>query len=77
MTLDQESKSSKKSVSLPLILVIPFVLQIFAAVGIIGYLSFRNGQKAVKDLAIQLGATEYLTKPYVDKDLLNVISTIY
>ncbi len=39
-------------------------------------LTSRSSQK-YKDLAIQLGATEYLTKPYVDKDLLNVISTIY
>ncbi|MGL5831735.1 MAG: cache domain-containing protein, partial [Waterburya sp.] len=37
-----------------LILVIPFVLQIFVAVGITGYLSFRNGQKAVSNLATQL-----------------------
>ena len=39
---------------LPLVLVVPFVLQIFAAVGITGYLSFRNGQKAVNDLATDL-----------------------
>jgi signal transduction histidine kinase/DNA-binding NarL/FixJ family response regulator len=36
------------------ILVVPFVLQIFAAVGLVGYLSFRNGQKAVSDLSSQL-----------------------
>ena len=30
------------------------MLQIFAAVGLVGYLSFRNGQKAVNDLAGQL-----------------------
>ncbi len=44
----------KQGVSLSLILVLPFVVQIFAAVGITGYLSFRNGQKAVNDLATQL-----------------------
>ncbi|MGF1481535.1 MAG: ATP-binding protein [Cyanophyceae cyanobacterium] len=33
---------------------VPFVVQIFAAVGITGYLSFRNGQKAVRNLATQL-----------------------
>jgi len=43
-----------KKVSLRLILVIPFVIQIFAAVGLVGYLSFRNGEKAVNDLANQL-----------------------
>ncbi|MGF1539720.1 MAG: ATP-binding protein [Pleurocapsa sp.] len=46
----------KTKISLPLILVIPFVVLIFAAVGITSYLSFRNGQKAVKDLATQLQA---------------------
>jgi PAS domain S-box-containing protein len=35
-------------------LVVPFVLQVVAAVGLVGYLSFRNGQKAVSDLATQL-----------------------
>ncbi|MDX2099427.1 MAG: cache and HAMP domain-containing protein, partial [Leptolyngbyaceae cyanobacterium bins.59] len=35
-------------------LVVPFVLQIMLAVGLVGYLSFRNGQKAVRDLANQL-----------------------
>jgi len=39
---------------LRLILIIPFVLQIFAAVSLVGYLSFRNGQKAVNELADQL-----------------------
>ena len=35
-------------------LVVPFVLQIVAAVGLVGYLSFRNGQRAVNDLVSQL-----------------------
>ncbi|QLE58449.1 hybrid sensor histidine kinase/response regulator [Nostoc sp. TCL26-01] len=39
---------------LRLILIIPFVIQIFAAVGLVGYLSFKNGQKAVNVLANQL-----------------------
>jgi signal transduction histidine kinase/response regulator RpfG family c-di-GMP phosphodiesterase len=43
-----------KQIPLRAILIIPFVLQIFAAVGLVGYLSFRNGQKAVKNLADQL-----------------------
>jgi signal transduction histidine kinase len=43
-----------KSIPLRLILVVPFVLQIFAAVGLVGYLSFKNGQQAVNDLANQL-----------------------
>jgi hypothetical protein len=43
-----------KKVPLRLILVMPFVLQIFAAVSLTGYLSLRNGQKAVNDLADRL-----------------------
>jgi signal transduction histidine kinase len=36
------------------ILVVPFVLQIVATVGLVGYLSFRNGQRAVNSLAVKL-----------------------
>jgi signal transduction histidine kinase len=32
------------------ILIVPFVLQIFAAVGLTGYLSLRNGQKSVNEI---------------------------
>lgn len=54
--------SSKNSIArnvihrIPLqaILIVPFVLQIFATVGIVGYLSYKNGQRAVNDLATQL-----------------------
>ncbi|EAZ90319.1 two-component hybrid sensor and regulator, partial [Crocosphaera chwakensis CCY0110] len=35
-------------------MLIPFILQIVGAVGVTGYLSLRNGQKAVNDLAHQL-----------------------
>lgn len=48
--------TSKKNKLAPLrlLLVLPFVLQIFAAVGLTGYLSLRNGQKAINNLADQL-----------------------
>ena len=46
------NKSPK--LSLRLILVVPFILQIFAAVGLTGYLSLLNGQRAVNDLASRL-----------------------
>jgi len=36
------------------VLILPFVLQIFAVVGLVGYLSYRSGQQAVTDLANQL-----------------------
>ncbi len=41
-------------VPLRMVLIVPFVLQIFTAVGLTGYLSIRNGQKAVNDVASQL-----------------------
>ncbi len=40
--------------SLKSVLIIPFVLQIVAAVGLVGYLSFKNGEKAVNKLASQV-----------------------
>ncbi|MBD2445754.1 HAMP domain-containing protein [Nostoc sp. FACHB-152] len=35
---------------LRLFLIVPFVIQIFGAVGLVGYFSFKNGQKAVSSL---------------------------
>ncbi|MBD2449407.1 HAMP domain-containing protein [Nostoc sp. FACHB-152] len=43
-----------KAFPLQLVLIVPFALQIFGAVGLVGYLSFKNGQKAVSNLADQL-----------------------
>ncbi len=50
------SPSPAKSRTFPIraVLVVPFVLQIFATVGLVGYLSFRNGQRAVNTLAEEL-----------------------
>ncbi|MBP0010868.1 hybrid sensor histidine kinase/response regulator [Roseofilum sp. Belize Diploria] len=47
---------SKTSPSLPLrlVLVVPFLIQIFAAVGLTGYFSLKNGKKAVNNVASQL-----------------------
>ncbi|MCP2729487.1 PAS domain S-box protein [Limnofasciculus baicalensis] len=39
---------------LRIVIIVPFVLQIVGTVGLVGYLSDRNGQEAVKDLAYQL-----------------------
>ncbi|MGI0489169.1 diguanylate cyclase domain-containing protein [Pantanalinema rosaneae CENA516] len=43
-------------VPLRTVMVVPFVLQIVGTVGLVGYLSFRNGQQAVGELANQLMA---------------------
>ena len=48
------STQSTKKIPLRIILVLPFLIQIFAAVGLTGWLSLRNGQKAVNDLAGRL-----------------------
>jgi hypothetical protein len=50
----RKSLTTKRLLSLQSLLIVPFLLQIFAAVTLVGYLSFRNGQKAVNDLAKQL-----------------------
>lgn len=51
-----KSKIMKLSglLSLRSILVVPFVLQIIVAVGLTGYFSLQNGQRAVNDVASQL-----------------------
>jgi signal transduction histidine kinase len=60
-----------QALPLQLVLIVPFVLQIFAAVGLVGYLSFKNGQKAVEDLADQLMAR---TSSSVDQHLNSYLS---
>lgn len=42
-------------VPLRIVLIVPFVLQIFGTVGLVGYLSLRNGRKAVNDVALADG----------------------
>lgn len=63
-----------RSRTLRTVLIVPFVLQIFATVGLVGYLSFKNGQKAVNEIADRLMAEvgsrveqnlgSYLTVPH-------------
>ncbi|WP_416669540.1 bifunctional diguanylate cyclase/phosphodiesterase [Egbenema bharatensis] len=58
--------------SLQMILVVPFALQIFGTVGVVAFLSFRNGQQTVHDLSEQLILK---TQQQVDahlSDLLNL-----
>ena len=50
----EESLAGQRKVKLRSVLIIPFVLQIFMAVGLTGYFSLRNGQKAVNELANRL-----------------------
>jgi len=65
----------KYKLSLRSLLIVPFVLQIFVAVGLTGYISLRNGQKAVNDVAshlrqemsdrLNLQVLNYLEQPYI------------
>lgn len=60
------AKPNPKKFRLRTALIIPFVLQIIAVVGLVGYLSFRNSQQAINDLATQL--SEKVTKE-IDRHL--------
>lgn len=44
----------ERKIPLRLVLIVPFVLQTVGAVGVVGYLSFKNGQEAVENLAHQI-----------------------
>ncbi len=50
------SSFGQLSSHLPLrtVLIVPFAAQLFVAVGLVGYLSFKNGQQAVNNVATQL-----------------------
>ena len=52
----QKEKEIKnfRGIKLNLVLVLPFIVQIFAAVGLTGWFSLRNGREAVNNLAKQL-----------------------
>jgi signal transduction histidine kinase/CheY-like chemotaxis protein len=63
---------ASKPLALRWLLVFPFLLQIFATVSLVGYLSFINGQKAVTDLATQLMEE---TTDRVDQHLDNYLET--
>ena len=73
--LNQKPNQSQKSTSIPLriLLIVPFVLQIVGAVGLVGYLSYRSGEQAVEEMAkplmtevgdrINQNLKNYLIKP--------------
>lgn len=74
MVGDRLAKTQKtRHIPLRFILIVPFVLQIVGAVGLVGYLSYRSGQKAVEEMAkasmteigdrIDQNLTNYLQEP--------------
>ncbi|MCA6598828.1 MAG: hypothetical protein IM537_01075, partial [Pseudanabaena sp. M57BS1SP1A06MG] len=52
--LNQSSRTGFLSIPLRSLIVIPFVLQTFVAVGLTAWLSLRNGREAVNNVASQL-----------------------
>jgi len=54
MNMKRRNFSKVQAFPLQMVLIVPFVLQIFGAVGLVGYLSFKNGQKTVQELAERL-----------------------
>lgn len=68
-------------VSLPVMLIVPFTLQVVAIVSLVGYLSYRNGQRSVEDLTNQLMESvskrveqklmHYLTAPPIANQLIS------
>ncbi|MEG4943696.1 ATP-binding protein [Microcoleus sp. F4-D5] len=58
---ENELAESPQKIPLRLVLVVPFILQIFLAVGLTGWLSLRNGKTAVNNVTSQL-RTEILAR---------------
>ncbi|MBD2097227.1 PAS domain S-box protein [Trichocoleus sp. FACHB-591] len=54
MFLKQAVARVSRTVPLQTVLIVPFMLQTFVTVGLVGYFSFRNRQEAINDLASQL-----------------------
>lgn len=57
------------------LLVLPMVLQVFGMMSLVGYLSYRNGQKAIQDLSGQLRTSvmnrvEEQVRSYLEKPML-------
>lgn len=53
--MQDSSRLTQPRLRLRTALVLSFIVQITATVGLVGYLSYRNGQKAVQDLVFRLG----------------------
>lgn len=84
--IKQNIKQNIQKIPIRVILVIPFVLQTVTAVGLTGYLSYQNGQRAVEELATYLQTSilervneyleNYLIKPkeinQVNLDAINL-----
>ena len=43
-----------KKIPLRIIFTVPFMIEIFIIVGLVGFLSYKNGKEAVNEIAVQL-----------------------
>jgi adenylate cyclase len=71
-TDQSKPKRKLRYISIRMVLIVPFAIQTFATVGLIGYLSYRNGQKAVNDLVMQLSTQ---VTQQIDLHLENYLNT--
>jgi diguanylate cyclase (GGDEF)-like protein len=73
--------TSSRKISLPAMIILPFILQVVTIVTLVGYLSYRNGQRSVEDLTNQLmdsaskrveqKLTDYLSSPLLVNQLIS------
>ncbi|NJL51270.1 MAG: hypothetical protein HC930_01880 [Hydrococcus sp. SU_1_0] len=68
----RQSALKFKGLPLRLVLVLPFLLQILGTVGLVGYLSFKNGQESVQELAEEL---ESEVANRVEKETVSFLAT--
>lgn len=69
---DVQLTQQVKGLNLSLIIVLPFILQIIGAVGLVGYLSFKSGQQSVEELANRL---EVEISNRVEKETISFLDT--
>ncbi|MBE9031194.1 HAMP domain-containing protein [filamentous cyanobacterium LEGE 11480] len=69
-TASSQAAAPKRTISLQAALVLPFLLAIFGAVGMTGYLAIRNGQQTVDDMALRL---EQSTSKRIEQRLDNYL----
>jgi PAS domain S-box-containing protein len=51
--IDSRTRAPKNTLPLQILLVVPLLLQIILAVGVTGWLSWRNGERSIEDVAVR------------------------
>jgi diguanylate cyclase (GGDEF)-like protein len=65
---NREHPRTAWKISLPSLLIVPFIVQVFSVVGVVGYLSYRHGEQAIENLTNQLmsGASQRVEQMLID-----------